>query len=222
MTRDEAVSIILSRCVRPGDQLLTTQCYTEMKMVIENILEGGDTLPWFLLSEFLTASTVIGEERVELPLNVGGVTGRDFLREHETCSLWIMPDGDTKWIELIKDDYDALYTALGGGSDSYGQPTHYSLDNQYFYLKPTPDKVYQLRMRVYLRDTPLTSNIENAWLKHAADLVIAETGTIIAGSYLRDTEAEAKFRDEAQKARNRLYIFHEAREHTGRSYSMGD
>lgn len=222
MTRDEAITLVLSRSQRSGDTSLQTSCELEMKAVIEQTLEGAATLPWFLLSEFLTVTTAIGEERILLPQNVGGVTGRDFLREHETCSLWVMPEGGTKWKELIKDDYDALYNTYGGGTDSYGEPSHYSLDNDYFYLKPTPDKEYQLRIRVYLRDTPLTSNIENRWLKNAADVVIAETGIVIAGNYIQNPEIEARFQRDLAKANDRLWRFHEAREHANRSYSMGD
>ncbi len=222
MTRDEIVSAVLGRCVRSGDTTLQASAETELRILVEQELERGATLPWFLLSEFLTATTVIGEERVPLPTNVGGVTGRDFLREHETCSLWILPESATKYVELVKDDYDAIYNELGGGSDSYGQPTKYSLDNQYFYLKPTPDKAYSLRMRVYLREPRLSSNIENGWTKNAGDLLIARLGIVIAGQYIRDAEALANFTAARQTAEDALWRAHEAREHAGRSYSMGD
>lgn len=222
MTRDEIITTVLNRCTRSGDAALRTAAETEILFVQSQTLEKMATLPWFLISEFLTATTAIGEERVPLPKTVGGVQGRDFLREHETCSLWVLPDGATKYVELVKDDYDALYNRFGGGSDSYGQPTHYSLDNTYFYLKPTPDKAYPLRIRVYLREPQLSTSIENEWTKYAADLVVGELGIIIAGQYIKDADALARFTVTRDKAQNDLWRTTEAREHAGRSYSMGD
>jgi hypothetical protein len=218
MTRDEAIALLLLRATRSGDAALTTAMQTEMNFVQQQVLEKLPTLPWFLVSEFLTATTIPEEERILLPADIG-VTGRSFLREHETCSLWLLPTGATDWVELRKDDYDVLYNRYKSAT---GTPVGYSLDNTYFYLKPTPDVAYSLRMRVYLRDTPLTTNVENNWLKHAADLVIAETGVVLAGQYLHDEMLLARFDAAAQAARHRLLIAHEAREHAGRDYAAGD
>jgi hypothetical protein len=149
---------------------------------------------------------------------VGAVTGRDFLREIDQQGLWIKAAEDTLWKKLIKDDYDALYAYYG---DGLGKPLQYSLSNDVFTLHPTPDIAYDLRTKVYLREPALTTNIENKWLVNAADLLIAETGMIIASRYLRDDGLVIIFNDDIKQARKRLQDTHEAREHANRSYSMG-
>ena len=215
MTRDQVIALVLARCVRTGDTVLQTSLESEIIFVIEQKLEKSAVLPWFLLSEYLTTAATPNDERLSLPVLLDG---RRFLREYEDCALWIRDTIDTDWIELIKDNYDALYTAYGS---AVGKPKKYALDGAYFYLKPTPDIAYTIRMRTYLTDLPLTSNIENSWLREAADLVIAELGYIAASKYVRDNELAGLFVIEAQEARRRLEIFTEARDQANRNYSMG-
>lgn len=219
MTRDEIVALIKQRARRDADTSLDARIVTEMKYVQDVILEGGVTLPWFLLSENLTASTVINEERVIIPTNVDSVSGRDFLREHEEGALWYYDSTALEWVELLKDDYDALLAKYPSGT---GTPKYYSLDGFYFRLKPTPDAVLTLRIKCYLREPALSSNIENRWTKHAPDLVIGETGARVASMHLRDPALQAEFEKEAQKAKLRLFLTDEARKHTNREMEMGD
>lgn len=215
MTRDEAVALLKGRLKRVSDTTLDASILAEMKFVQSQLLEGADVLPWFLLSQNLSAVTVVDEERIIVP----GTGSRPFLREFEEGALWVQDSENNTWNELQKDDYDALFNRF---KDESGIPRAYALDGEYFRLLPTPDAVYNLRVKAYLRDTALDSNIENNWLKYAADLVIAETGAIIATNYLRDAEIAAKFLADIPVARNRLMVFDEARKHANRSYQMGD
>lgn len=210
MLRDEIVAIIKARVFRPGDTSLDAKIVTEMRLVQEQLLENAVVLPWFLLSEFQTISTTIDEERLPLPTN--------FLREHEECSLWINnPDLD-KFVPLTKDDYDTLLNTY----PTAALPVAYALDGKYFRLKPTPDAVYTIKQRVYVRATSLATNIENDWLLYAADLMIGEVGQVIARNYLDNAPLADKFLIDIEKARARLALVEEARLHANRSYTMGD
>src|SRR3990172_13346945 len=162
MIRDAFITLLKQRCRREADATLDARIVSEMLFIQEQILEGGLTLPWFLLSENLTAFTEIGEERIQIPINVDGVVGKDFLREHEEGTLWYYDVTRDEWIELVKEDYDSLIATYTNGT---GTPKYYALDGDYFRLKPTPDAVLQLRIKCYLREPVLSTNIENKWLK---------------------------------------------------------
>lgn len=218
MTRDEAVTLVKNRLARPTDTTLDASIVLEMRYVQEQILEKKPWLPWFLLSDDIMLTMTANVSQVAVPTNVGSVTGRDFLRETEQHGLWIKETTATLWEPLTKDDYNALYNYYGDGA---GKPKQYSLNGASFTLHPTPDVVYDLRGRFYLREPRLTTNIENGWLIHAADLLVAETGAIIAETYLRDAEAAGAFRQAATVAAAQLFVVHEAREHAARNYSRG-
>lgn len=219
MTRDEIVLLIKQRARRDADATLDARIVTELKYAQNVILEGGLTLPWFLLSDNVPLTTVIDDERVSIPTNVDSVTGKDFLREHEESALWYYDTTNVKWVELIKDDYDSLLNKYPSGT---GTPKYYSLDGYYFRLKPTPNAILTLRLRCFLREPVLLSNIENAWTKYAPDLLVGEAGARIAATHLRDTVLQADFEREAQRARQRLFLVDEARKHANREMEMGD
>lgn len=174
-------------------------------------LERDPFLPWFLISEVTSASTVDGEERVALP------TG--FIREYEDDALWYF-DGtaavDEQWSELVKDDIQFLR----GLHPGEGKPQAYALDELYFRIFPTPDDAYTLKTIFYKADTTLSTDVENAWLQYAHELMIGEAGLKLAVP-LRDREAEVRFERMASRGRNRLITETEARAGEGRRYVMG-
>lgn len=211
MDRDAAVILLQQRLQRVGDSDTQARIISEMQFVQENILEGAAFVPWFLLSENLTESTVAAEERVLIP--------NKFLREYEGGALWVFDTGLAKWIEIKKDNYDYLLNKFPTGE---AIPTHYALDNKYFRLKPTPDKVYTLRIKCYLRSESLATNVENDWLLNASDWLLAEVGALLAKLHIRNEKLAKEFKSDIEVAKNRLYIMHEAREHANRNYTMGD
>lgn len=212
MTRDEAIVRILSRLGRDGDTALQAKVELEIVTVQEQILEGHAWLPWFLLTENATETTISGEERVELP--------EDFLMEADDQALWWynVNDTDNVWTPLNKEDLDFLR----GRSPGVGFPKSYALRNQYFVIKPTPDDSYTLKMSYYARDEVLSSNVTNKWLTHAGDLVIAETCVVMAEEYIKDYEATDRFKTAAKRAWDRIYRKSVAREEAGTMRSMGD
>lgn len=210
MDRDSAIDLLLQRLQRVGDTDVQARILSEMQYVQDYVLEGGEFLPWFLLSENLSVNTTASEERITLPTN--------FLREYEGGALWVFDPSESQYIELKKDDYDFL---LNRYPTELEIPKAYALDGFYFRLKPTPDIVYTLRIKCFLKDTVLTSNIENNWLKYAGDWLMAETGARVASFHIRNSKLADEFKSEAATAKNRVFVFNEARKHANRRYVMG-
>lgn len=210
MTFDEAVTLLNYRLGNRTD--LATRIALEMQHVQTFLLEGtASFLPWFLETEIATSTAAEGEERVMLP--------EDFLAESEDQALWLYDENssDEIWVELKKNDYDLLRVKY----QAAGRPAQYALVGDYFLIAPTPDTDYTIKMRYYAKDAALATGEENKWLKHAADLLIAETGRIMSG-HMMNPVLEAKFEKEATIARERLFRKHEARRHANRTYSMGE
>ena len=215
MLRDAAVDLIMSRLGKRSDSALRVDVISEMTFVQDVLLEGGIFLPWFLLSESATTTTTADDERVQLP--------SAFLGEWEEGALYRVPDTGND-IQLIKDDYEALKGRYTGT----GAPTHYDLAGDYFYLKPTQDAAYTIKMRYYQRATSLAgtygdaTNIENLWLKWASDVFIGEVGVIIAGQVLQMPKAVLQFTKQAQSGWARLRIKDTSVRETNKERSMGD
>lgn len=211
MLRDKAVEILQYRLGHRTD--MEAKIIAEMELVQSTILEGtGAFTPWFLESEMVNVDVPEGAERVLLPT--------DFIGEIEDQCLWRYEvSEEAPYHEMHKSSYSRLVLK----HQTAGIPTEYAISADYFLLRPIPDGDYNIRMRYYARDVSLsTGNVENKWLKHAADLLIAETGAIMAGEYLQNPVLAEKFSNAAAIARDRLYKKHEARKHTNRIYSMGE
>ena len=208
MTRDEAVVEIQEILSFRTDQVAGIERRLQRAQVFA---ENGPTLPWFLQSERTSVSTIASEERLPIPI--------DFLKEAELSALWYVPtDTSEGEVELVKDDLDFLRVKFPRTSEDV--PTHYALDNLYFRLFPTPDAVYSVKMIYNKKDTVLTSDIENLWLKHAPWVLIGRAGQWLAMA-LRDKTAREIFISLESEARLVLNIESEDRQHVNRRYQMG-
>lgn len=207
MLRDGAVSLIKRGL---GYRSTGDADIVETMQFVQTTLEHEAVLPWFLISELLSIATVTNEQRVLMP------TG--FLREIEEGALWRHDSSvsPAKWTELKKDDFDFLQVKQQGA----GPPQWYSLMGQYFRLYPTPDAVYPLKLVCYLADADLSTNIENLWLKHAPDILIADTGKGLAAD-LGNKDALKRYGTDSLIAHARLNTETEARMHANRSYAVG-
>lgn len=208
MTRDEGISLIHQTLGFRSDQ--TANIVTNMLLAQIN-LELSPNPPWFLLSEDLTTNLTVDDRRVAVP--------DGFMKEYEKGALFYIPTDTTlDEVQLVKDDFDTLFKEYG--STAEGEPEKYSLDGDYFNVFPKPDDVYEVRMKCYLKDDTLSSNIENAWLREVPLLLLGEAGLLLAPG-LRDAEATATFRDWRSKGMLLLQNRTEAREHENRLYQMG-
>jgi hypothetical protein len=218
VTRDDAIKLILRRCGdREDDTFLQQACVAEMQLAQEMVLEQADFKPWFLLSDFMRANTGALENRIPLP--------ERFLEEHDEGLLWVREPSSGKYNPMARDDVDTLEEYYSETAPRL--PERYGVAKNYIILFPTPDLAYPLKMRCYLKEVTLTYDYgaeadqavkTNAWLTHAADWLIGETGRKIALLYLKDEVRANEFMAQAR----RLYVQHVAREEANRDRTAGD
>lgn len=190
MTRDELVNIVLARCERrEDDTALRTLVEAEMRLVQEGVLEQRVDLPWFLQTEEANATTTAHEERVDLP--------SDFLLQEDEQGLYIQLPDSGVWKLLEKREYDYLQHRFG---TTENVPQAYALTGTYFVLRPIPDTIYPVKMVYYGRDSWPGSTEANKWMAYAPNVVVAETGIVIAGEYLHNDTLMVKFQAQAEKA----------------------
>ena len=210
MDRSAALTIIKNRLGNIQGTAHDSLIVTNMQLVQETVMEGGDFKPWFLRSLDQALVTITDTRDVATP------TG--FLEEIESSvSMWYL-DSDGAYNEVEKEDFFDLRDLYGV---TEGSPKKYALSNESFQIFPLPDAVYNLRLDAYVRDTALTTNIENNWLKYGADWVIAETARQTAMD-LQYQKLGQNFEQDSAKARARLYVQHVSREEAGRTRKMGD
>lgn len=209
MDRDTAVSLIESRVGFRSD--LTDYIVQEMQAAQTYLEEHSDYLPDFLLTERATITMTADEERVALP--------DEFLREQEDyLPILYDTDGTTRLARLSKEDLYDLEEEYH--DDSTDQPKHFALHGPYFRLFPIPDAAYKLKLYFYKAASPLTTNFENAWLKHCPDWLIGETGFRVA-LFLQLPKMVEIFKAVRDTAKESYRVADEARRHANRRYRMG-
>lgn len=196
MTKAELIQLLGWRL---GDRTdMAARAELELDFVQDNQLEGAVWCPWFLVSELSQATTTAGESRLPLPT--------DFLMEMEESHLYAV-NAEGVAIELVKKDLDVL----DRGKVVEGFPAFYAVSGKYFHFYPTPDAAYSVQMRYYAKASRIRDDmVVSPWLQYAADLVLAELGTIIAGKHIQNPEAAAGFASDAKGAWKRLYDKHVA------------
>jgi len=215
LTRDQTISLVLSRLDRSGDTDLQSALELEIIHLQEQVLEGAPFKPWFLETSVQNLATSVEMEGVALP--------DGFLREVEDrpwsyySTTSTAPD---KWIDLVKDDYAAISEYYAGYD--YQAPVKYALGPGSILLRPIPDVAYTIRSRFFKRDVELNSNISNNWLANANDVVVAEMCRVGAEIYLKDAEMVERFEAAAQRAWDRLRRENISRQMAARDMSRGD
>lgn len=187
MLRDDAAGIAQTLLGFRGDQVAN---FATMFQFVQNQLEMGPIRPWFLLQEDSLVRTAIGDERIEIPA--------DFIAECDELPLRYRPDDypTDDEVQLRKDSYELLKknfapsTILPGVTQQI--PQAYARVGYYFRIFPLPDANYAIRLIYYAKDTVLSSNIENKWLKWSPDILIGKAGKLLATG-LRDAGAYGEF-----------------------------
>lgn len=207
MIRSAAVSLIGQRLGNRTD--LDARIIAEMQLAQSTLEEDPTILPWFLVTPIARIECRVEDDRLPLP--------SDFIMEHEHGSFWRYDStAEDKWIEMKKGSMDRLKEDFIGT----GPPVRYALVGNTFRLFPTPDKVYEFRMLYHSRDEVLTSDVENRWLRHAPELLISETGKVVA-SYIEQTHAQKLFEKSAMTARAKLLAMNVARAMANRDLFIG-
>lgn len=186
----------------------------ELQDVQENDLEGGATLPWFIITENATTKTKVDERRVALP--------SDFIREVEEKDFTkVVVDGVD--VRLVKMGWDEAMAEFG--DEAKGPPQAYVLRGNYFMLFPKPDAEYTLKLPGYYarQEAPIDSEAsENGWFKWASDLMLAKAGLVMSSMYLKDPDLVQVFTGLLQRAEKRLFVAEVARQEANRERELGD
>lgn len=217
MQRDTAVDLLMGRLGRRTNASLKNDIINEMVFVQENILEGGEFLPWFLITNDDTLATVADSEEVTLPT--------DFIREWEDGKLWRLTDEGT-WKEIVREDYAYIKAKY----PEAGTPRFYDRDETRLFFRPIPIEVLSLDLWYYASDASLAgtyggtgSTVENGWLQWASDWLLAETGFIIATQYIKeDPNLATAFEKQIMRARDRVYARDTEWREANKNRRMGD
>ncbi len=199
MLRDAAVDLLMKRLGNRNDTALKDTIISEMVFVQDFVLEGAFPLPWFLVTKDASLVTVASTETVALPT--------DYLAAWEDGGL-ARVDASGDEIRMLREDYDILRKEKTGE----GTPDYFDILNETLYLRLVPNSVISLVLWYYAKGVSFSgsygdaNNIENNWLKYAADLVLAETGAIMAANHLQAPKMVVAFEKQAFIARNRLLI----------------
>lgn len=208
MTRSEAIVLIHQQLGFRSD--LADRIIPNLTAA-QTMLEAGPTKPWFLISEDSYVRTTADEDRVPIP--------SDFIQEVDEAVLRYVPDdSEEEQVDLKKDYYDTL--RVNYAEVEAGAPEAYCLMGEYFRIFPMPDDDYLIRMIYYKKDTVLTTDVENGWLKHVPFLLVGKAGGMIA-SAVRDSAALATFMKWEQEGRVLLVSQNADRDMAGRDMQMG-
>jgi hypothetical protein len=212
MTRDQIITTVLSRLGRSeNNDYLVGRAQDELALIQER-LEGGAFLPWFLLSD----PTV-------LAAGTSGATAipADFLRQYEDYPIYRYDTTEELvYKEMYKDEYDILKTEFEGQGSA--EPTKYAIVGPYIFWFVTPDTTYVMVWIYYQKQDVLSDTITtNGWTDNASDLLIAELGEVMA-AMKKDEYWTRKFSSDKVEAYTRLRAFDEARKQANRDAYRGD
>ena len=222
MIRTTALAIIKSRLGNIVGTELDPVIIANMQLVQATVLERAPELPWFLAVD----SEVEGTNIVTTANQAYSSLPTGFLRLDNNVRypvLRISSDEDSGYYGLDEMDLTkAIERYTGEGStDQTGRPVVFSLLNETIYWRYVPDAAYTIRLFYYKAAEVLETDIENAWLKYAPDLMIAETCRQTAEDEQLQNLLD-KFAQDAENARRRVYVETVARREAGAMREMGD
>lgn len=210
MNRGKMVATIKSRLGNRNDTTINAMIVNELDVAQELLETSGQFLPWFLeiTAEEATPIDVAADSQTfQLPAN--------FLAEFERTAVYC--DGRL----LEKYDHDTLLEKYPGT----GVVEAYALGSSLITLAQIPASGCSIKVGYIAADT-MPSDLandagENLWMKHAPMLLLSIAGEATA-RYIKDVEAAALFKQDAQTATDSLYRKHIARQEDNRTRSMED
>lgn len=174
----------------------------------QELLEGGTSLPWFIISEDETINLVAENGTFTLPTN--------FIREVEETGEDSFSVNDLMYINKV--DYTAAKSRFGLSTAGY--PSCYALRRNSLVFFPAPDTDIEITWSYYAKQDSLSTASTNSWLDNIPYLLIGMAGKRVA-TQLRDMAAVSAFADmESTWAGNYLRKL-TAREEANRQYALG-
>lgn len=234
MRREDAVRLIQMRMGNRFNFDPTVIAYA-MVAVQSDVMEAySDFVPWFMEGPASFVSTVADQEWVPLP--------DDFSTEIEgEFPYWIPQEGTVSpgprrmkrvgqnpIFPTVSQLGDLQYNPLN--PQAYDPtPRYYDLgmedDRIVLRIYPKPDREWVINLPRYARRAAdlSTGNIENAWLKHAPLLFVAETTRYLVVNFLQDYEQGEVVANEAKGLWDKLFKTSEYRRHVNQDYqAVGD
>lgn len=212
MTGQQIVDLLGYRCGNRTD--LGTVAFLELAAA-QAELENGAIKPWFLWQDYTDAGfvTVVDNEKVAVP---SGFIGFD---EEQGGLWWRNPDNDSDdaW-EMFSGDMYADMKALSQRGRS-AKTVDWLGD--YFYLRPIPTEVYDLRLMGYFADAAPALGTANLWCTHAADWLLAKVGLRLATMHLQDDNLGRMFATDLGTASSRIVAENTRRRMNNKSLSRG-
>lgn len=172
-------------------------------------LEGGQTLPWFLIQEDAAFAVLASTSTYTFPT--------DFLRVVEDEGLHYTSD-DGEAIFLTKRTYEENVKFFADVDP--GPPQGYTIRKGTIQIWPVPDIAYSLTWSYYKRATLLSTDVTNAWLTEVPELLIGLAGLLIAAD-LENEASTKKFGAMYQKWSAWLVTQMADREDQGMPRAMG-
>lgn len=170
MLRDQAVARVKVGLGFRTDSALDSTIVTALQEA-QRDEEMGKELPWFLEVWDHPLTVLADGTSVTLPT--------DFIREIESQSAtWTNEDGDTQ--KLLPISSDGWRDRASWGSLTYSDSYRYVLRGGELLLWPAPTAEFTIYLNYYAKADTLESNIENAWLGHAPDILIGKAGLELA------------------------------------------
>lgn len=191
---------------------IDTRILQETQFTQTFLLEGtGTFLPWFLFQGPILDTLSAGNNTVDF------ATG--FLQEREGFLPHWYDSVAQVWRKIPKRSYEYGEDL----KDVPGPPTSYTLVGDQFFFHPAADQNYQIRFFYYQRESTLTQDSDtNGWLTHAADLLMAETGLVLAENHIQDDRMAQSFKVQIDRARQRLWTLSEAKDNVNRKMQLGE
>lgn len=176
----------------------------------QRLLEKGRSLPRFLLQEDATLTVASGTGQTAFP------TG--FLREKDGELLRYYDTDDEEYVfleKLTKDESLSRFVNVDAGA-----PIAYAVRKAGIDVFPERDTSYDLTWSYYKSADALTSDIENAWLANAPEVLIGHAGAAMAKD-LRDAEAVGIFQSMYSEAWRNMFADDVLLEETGDPIYVG-
>lgn len=212
MTRDEIITLVLSRCGKAEDvAYLVTAAGNEL-VVIQQELETGPFLPWFLQVEALVELAAGASEA-----NYTDHDEADIIREVDALPMYLDLGEDEGGVYLPRKETPGFCLEAIAETTEAGHPQHYARYGEYggsssVIFDRAADADYTLYQGLLVKQPALSASVqENAWTRNAAPLLVGKLGAVMAGIYKNDPARAAMFDREAGRAHANLFALDESK-----------
>jgi hypothetical protein len=219
MDRDTAVRVIKQKCGFRQNAERDNQIVAALQQSQQLLEQGGliteagfaTELPWFLK---------VYDQEIALPADTNEVNlPSNFLREAEDEGPWF-PDTSVSGEPPIYLEKAGSGVSRRTFTGTTLGPQIYDVRTTTLYIYPASDEALTLKWTYFAKDTVLTGNVENGWLKYVPSLLIGHAGQGFAAD-LRDAEAAKEFSRMKVEGQKQLLIANVSREMTNRRTSIG-